>query len=960
MSMKSYSILLAVLVLTICTGNSLFARAEEDPQEQIQQLETRLPKTHGNERFILLVELTELVRDVNDNKKIRNYGEQALALLPATGALESELILRNALIDVYIPALEVESTLRTAKRIKNLASELKDEGSLAEYYYDMGYYYYLHAEYDNALEFYQTAEQLYVSLGENVDLGYVFNGKGDVYKTLLNLNESMQQYMLAIKTFERVDYHSGIANTYLNIGVIYKEMKQYSDEEASYRFAIKNSVKAGNKYLQALGLWNLGLNVLQHKNDPHKALEHFEKALEFYQQIQPETIRFIDIYLAIGSAWEAQNNDELAKSYFNKALLLTKENDDWQGMAHALELISIMHRKQGEYDVAIELLEQAGKIMREKHYLRNLRNHLKEFHKFLAEAGRYHEAYKTLEEYETLNSDRLGEENRQTLTRLQASLKTKERERKIELLEKERSLQQEKLEHQQDTQRIIIAGFIWFLIVLVLLFNWFRLRAQAAAMAQNVEQEKAISNRLREVDKLKDEFLSNTSHELRTPLYGMIGLIDALLNRPAKVDSEASEILSIVLQNGRRLSRLVADILDFSKMRDQNLKLSLMPVELHSLVDVVLTLCKPMITGKNIELVNAITADCPSVLADEARLEQILYNLVGNAIKFTEQGKIEVNAQPQNDELLIKVSDTGIGIARQQQEKIFNFFVQADSSTQREYGGTGLGLAISKQLIELHNGHITVDSEPGEGSTFSFTLQIANTDVRDESIDESYMPSSEPELKEQRDIVLSEEFPEVAADGQDTKNNPATLLIVDDEPVVHQILKLHLDSKNYRFLSADNGHQALDILKSNNVDMVLLDIMMPRMTGYEVCRTIRKTKSREELPVIFLSARDRSRDRVASFNEGGNDYLIKPIDKKELITRVNTQLDILNVYRGKMEEIQQLRDILPICSWCKKIRDDDGFWSQLEVYFHRNAEVQFSHGICPDCLKDKKSKIKKY
>ncbi len=133
--------------------------------------------------------------------------------------------------------------------------------------------------------------------------------------------------------------------------------------------------------------------------------------------------------------------------------------------------------------------------------------------------------------------------------------------------------------------------------------------------------------------------------------------------------------------------------------------------------------------------------------------------------------------------------------------------------------------------------------------------------------------------------------------------------------------------------------------------------MMPRMTGYEVCRTIRKTSSREQLPVVFLSAKDRSRDRVASFDEGGNDYLIKPIGRNELLIRVDTQLERLNVYRGKEEEIHVLQDFLPICSWCKKIRNDEGFWSQLEEYFHRNTYVQFSHGICPDCLKEEQTKI---
>jgi len=469
----------------------------------------------------------------------------------------------------------------------------------------------------------------------------------------------------------------------------------------------------------------------------------------------------------------------------------------------------------------------------------------------------------------------------------------------------------------------------------------------------------AVSSRLREVDRLKDEFLANTSHELRTPLFGIIGLLEALLDKPSIEDPEDQKLLNTALHSGRRLRKLVTDILDYSKLRHQKLKLALEPVELHSLVDVVLRLCKPMITERNLELVNAIEPGSLHVQADEIRIEQVLHNLVGNAIKFTEQGKIEVRAEQQGDKILVQVSDSGIGIAPEQQEKIFEFFVQADSSTQREYGGTGLGLAVSKQLIELHNGQLKVESVPGEGSVFSFTLEVAETGIKDKNIDsEVYERIPLPEVIEQDDFTVSEDVHKEAEIEQDPTEDLATILIVDDEPVVHHVLEQHLATKGYRLLNAKNGSQALDILESKDVDLVLLDIMMPLMTGYEVCHTIRKTKSREDLPIIFLSAKDRARDRVASFDEGGNDYLTKPIGKSELLARVETHLELLKVYRGQEDEIRELRDILPICSWCKKIRDDEGFWSQLEAYFHRNMDVQFSHGICPDCMKKEQAKIR--
>ncbi|MCP4488263.1 MAG: hypothetical protein GY820_13210, partial [Gammaproteobacteria bacterium] len=170
---------------------------------------------------------------------------------------------------------------------------------------------------------------------------------------------------------------------------------------------------------------------------------------------------------------------------------------------------------------------------------------------------------------------------------------------------------------------------------------------------------------------------------------------------------------------------LVGDILDFSKLRHKSLELDPRPVELHALVDVVLTLSRPLVGSKELELENSVPADLPAALADENRLQQILHNLIGNAVKFTESGSVEVSAVTGDEQIVVSVSDTGIGIAAEKQERIFDAFEQADASIEREYGGTGLGLAVTWQLVELHGGELRVESTPGEGSVFSFTLPVA-------------------------------------------------------------------------------------------------------------------------------------------------------------------------------------------------------------------------------------------
>ncbi len=956
--MKSYYILLTVLALVFLFDNSLLAQSKDSSKEQIQQLEARLPGTKGRERFEILLELTELAQAERNPSSVLVYGEQAQTLLLSVGDPRSELNLVLALTRAYSDGRDLDPAHDAARRTGELARELGDTEALAWSFESIGNIHRYRAEHDQALESYAEAQRLYETLGYLEPLGGVLNNSALVHENRGDHVETLRLYLLAREAFDEAGYLPGLALTSTNIGVVYKVLGQYEDAEAAFLQALGFAIEVGSEVGQADALRWLGGLTLS-RGEPQRGLDFLQQSLDIFLSLDIYLTRRINVYSQMGEAWAALGDDTQALKAYRQALSIATELENWRGVITTQSGIAQVHRRRGELDTAIELLERALEVAREKEYLYDVRTLSQDLQGVYAETGRYREAYAALQEYEALSSESLGEESRQALAKLQASFEAAEREKEIELLEKDRSLQQAKLARQHDNQRTIVAGFVFFLILLALLFNWYRLRTQAAAMALAVEQEKAVSKGLREVDKLKDEFLANTSHELRTPLYGMIGLVEALLNKSSNINPEDRNILNVVLQSGRRLSKLVADILDFSKLRHQSLELALEPVELHSLVDVVLTLCKPILSGNNIKLVNAIAPDLPHVQADEARIEQILHNLVGNAIKFTEQGKIEVSARQQGDELLVQVSDTGIGIAPEQQEKIFDFFVQADSSTQREYGGTGLGLAVSRQLVELHNGHIKVESVPGEGSTFSFTLPIAKAGAKDEGsdelIEEAYERRPAPEVVEQSDLLLAEDVPEEAE--QDSKVDLATILIVDDEPVVHQVLKLHLASKNYRLLNAANGAQALDIIETNKVDLVLLDIMMPRMTGYEVCRTIRKTRSREKLPVVFLSAKDRSRDRVASFDEGGNDYLIKPIGRNELLIRVNTQLEILNVYRGKEEEIHLLQDILPICSWCKKIRDDEGFWNQLEWYFHKNTDVMFSHGICPDCMKKEQKKI---
>ena len=420
-------------------------------------------------------------------------------------------------------------------------------------------------------------------------------------------------------------------------------------------------------------------------------------------------------------------------------------------------------------------------------------------------------------------------------------------------------------------------------------------RQKAELEKERAQMQEEQVYRLQQLDKLKDEFLANTSHELRTPLNGIIGITESLVDDLDRYPpDEIKRNLSMVVASGRRLNSLVNDLLDFSKLKNQSLTLQLKPIDLRALVDVVLSNINPLVGRKDIELRNEIEPDLPMIMADENRLLQVLFNLVGNGVKFTERGYVSVHASEEGDRVRISVTDTGIGIPKDKQESIFTLFEQGDGDTARTYGGTGLGLTITKQLVELHGDKIQVESEAGVGSTFHFSIAMADPDEENLQLSPAIFIPSDDHLYSDSQVPVSPGN-EVHASNA-LPDDAVRILIVDDEPVNIQVLINHLSAANYSIQVATNGEEALELLNRGNAyDLVLLDIMMPKMSGYEVCRRIREKYLPSELPVIMVTAKNQVMDLVEGLSYGANDYLAKPFSKNEFMARVKTHLRLANI-----------------------------------------------------------------
>ncbi|WP_208917995.1 hybrid sensor histidine kinase/response regulator [Paenibacillus uliginis] len=403
---------------------------------------------------------------------------------------------------------------------------------------------------------------------------------------------------------------------------------------------------------------------------------------------------------------------------------------------------------------------------------------------------------------------------------------------------------------------------------------------------QTANRTKQLAKKLQMADKLKDDFLANTSHELRTPLHGMINIAQHVLDEEKEsLNKQNAQNLELLLTVGQRMSHTLNDLLDLSQLKEGRIHLELDSIRVQSVASGVVDMLKFMTEGKMITLSMDIPDSFPRVIADEKRLVQILYNLVHNAIKFTYEGTISINAELRDGQAFIHVSDTGIGMDEELKNRAFQAYEQGDTGTSTTIGGIGLGLSICQQMVKLHGGTLTVSSTPGQGSVFTFTLRLSD---REEMDSIAMIETSTPYVaasNNESESDLSPLKPILASDRP-------KILAVDDDTVNLKILGDILSSDQYDVVKVTNGKDAILKLDSAQWDLIIADVMMPQMSGYELTRIIRERYTLSELPILLLTARSQPEDINSGFLSGANDYITKPINAFELKPRIKALTDL--------------------------------------------------------------------
>jgi len=421
------------------------------------------------------------------------------------------------------------------------------------------------------------------------------------------------------------------------------------------------------------------------------------------------------------------------------------------------------------------------------------------------------------------------------------------------------------------------------------------------ALAKTSTELAHALQRAREVDRLKNEFFANISHELRTPLTLILSPVDELLSnlRPGA----ESDALKVVRRNATRLLRMIDDLLDLARLEAGGLRLRVSQVDVAELAEHVASNAGPTAKSKGIEMVFSVKGESANVFGDPHRIEIILTNLIGNAIKFTPTGgRIEVTVVHNAAGTSVEVTDTGPGIAHDEQQRVFDRFHQTETSERRRQGGVGIGLALAHELAQLHGGSLTLESALGEGSTFTLFLQSGrghfHTEITERRrlqtelhparrLEDRSVESASSHLEEAT-VELRKSLPPPDRILLDRGRLPRVLVAEDEDDLRGFIVGVLQGS--HIVDAAKNGAEALELLKQNRPDLVLTDVMMPEVSGLDLTRTIKGDPSLRHIPVILLTARGENEAALEGYEAGADEFVSKPFHTKVLQARIRAHL----------------------------------------------------------------------
>lgn len=763
-----------------------------------------------------------------------------------------------------------EEGIRISRQIKDTVSEVMCNIQLALLEREQGKFVASLARLKESLKkvqgtsHYQALSSCYVTIG-------------DVYSVLENYDKAIQYYDQAIflnrkyyNTEELVTAINRKANRYMDKGrknndtsffhkaiYLYETSLNEAKEMSPKRWSINTIVCLADAH-NILGQYTHNTNYL------YRSLNYSMQSLQLAQQIYAKEYQGIS-YMNLGEVYMSLNQEMKAIYYFDLAAKIYTEIGNVGWLVNANYFLAKCYVDIRLYDQAIVYVNRAIKLAQEQRTINSLKNSYYLLSEIYHQQGKNDLALEKYKLYNAYKDSVLNESSSFNISRLQAELDLARKDNEIALLVKNTELQQQQLDSQKTQRNYLITGIVVLVVIITFLLILFNERRKGM---NEILKAKNLAEKAKEA---QEQFLANTSHEIRTPMNGIIGMTNHLIE--TDLSHQQREFVSIIKESSNTLLTLINEILDLSKIVAKKIVFENKPFEIREIVKSIVRLLEFRTKEKSIKILVDIDEQIPEVLnGDAVRLKQILLNLLENAVKFTHQGHVKIQIRIQNSnadffDLKFIVEDTGIGIPENKLSDIFENFTQVNAKTTRKYSGTGLGLAITKQLIEQQGGNISVVSKLNAGSKFTFNIKFDsghNTNKANvlSTLEFSVIPSAD----------LSQYH----------------ILIVDDNKINQQVAALTLEKWHAKTSLVSSAKEAFDLLLCKEFDLILMDVTMPEIDGFEATRRIRafENKKTAGLPIIAITAAAFIDDKKKCMEAGMNDYVSKPFNPAELLSKL--------------------------------------------------------------------------
>ena len=714
--------------------------------------------------------------------------------------------------------------------------------------------------------------------------------KGKAYQYLTRIytqkamyDQAIQALQASMAIFQELGDQKEITRLTLYMGLVHKYLKLFDRSIEYYLQAEKLSLKHGYKDLFGSIYGNLG-NVYFQKGEFEKARNAHLKSLEIDQasgNLEGTGRTFHNLAMIYG----AQSDYPKAEEFYNKSLTIERQFNNLSGQVITLLELSKLAIEQKEFLEALSYSEEGLRISDSMDNLPLKRQALALFPVIYAAMGDISSSLAFQEEYKEVSDSLQVATMEKEIARVRANYLWEKQEKELEL-------QEARLENQDASLRLggimLIGLSLIFLLAVGLIYL---LIVRNKLKQKNLKLAQAEAAHIKKLDQIKSQFFTNISHEFRTPLHLILA---PLQKKESQINSRDIRMME---RNGHRLLRLVNQMLDLGKLEMGMLSPTYRQQQLLNFLREIVQSFYPLAQNKGISLQSDVPDRGLMVWFDPDIIEKIVYNLLSNAIKFTPpNGRVSFHTSIEpGDKLRIAVSDTGLGVPSDLKDKIFDRFYQTSESRTISAEGTGIGLALTKELVEVCQGQIYLDSEQGKGSSFTILLPFYRE--RPEGATVSTQPiNSKPSLnlgEESKEVVSSfapEPIPE-----DPTK---PSILIVEDHEELRQHLKGQLTG-DFLIQEAENGEIGLQIAKSTVPDLIITDVMMPVMDGVAMTKGLKQDKLTSHIPLIMLTAKDDVHSRKEGFVEGVDQYMSKPFDVEELKARISSLLSQRNLIREK-------------------------------------------------------------